>query len=112
MSDIDAIIWTLSLHNSTSIDKDSVFPRGGGLKLIEKFLKEYNGKSYIISGNAYYSIGGYNIVKKNLQNPIIGTFDGSEYEITKEKSCMFLVDEENTIIGDLEVRCLLLCLPV
>lgn len=73
MSDIDAIKWTLTSRNSTTLTSDSIFPRGGGLKLIEKFLKDYGGKLLICSGNAYYLISGTKIHARILPNKISGT---------------------------------------
>lgn len=73
MSDIEAIKWTLTSRNSTTLTSDSIFPRGGGLKLIEKFLKDYKGKLLICSGNAYYLISGEKIHTRILPNKISGT---------------------------------------
>lgn len=71
--DTDAIKWALTSRNSTVLTSDSIFPRGGGLKLIEKFLKDYNGKLLICSDKAYYSIHGEKIVSRILPQKIQGT---------------------------------------
>lgn len=73
MPDINAIKWTLTSRNSTVLTSDSIFPRGGGLKLIEKFLKDYNARLLICSGNAYYLIYGEKTITRTLPNKIPGT---------------------------------------
>lgn len=73
MSDIDCIQWALHDGNSTKLTSDSEFPGGSGLKLIEKFLGDYNGKLIICSGKAYYLIKGQQIIAREFSNNISGT---------------------------------------
>lgn len=73
MTDIDTIEWALSAGNSTKLTNDSIYPRGSGLKLIEKFLNDYKGRLIICSGFAYYSINASKVKKYGLNTKILGT---------------------------------------
>ena len=73
MTDIDALKWAFVDGNSTKNNESMDYPRGVGLTLIEKFIKENRGILYVGSGSAVCSIREGNQTLKPLNHPIKGT---------------------------------------
>lgn len=73
LDDIDAVKWALTEGNTTAKNASSI-PRGAGLGVLEKFVKENNGKMFIATGSCLCIVKKGNTDFERFSAPIMGTF--------------------------------------
>lgn len=73
LDDVDAMKWALEDGNSTAGNIGTV-SRGVGLGMIERFVKDCNGKMFLGSGNCLYYVNKNSSKFERLDCSMLGTF--------------------------------------